>query len=176
MKVSAIIVTRGNVDIGPCLRTIDADEIIIRRGDGGVWERFDAAFSAKHPVIYTQDDDCIVHARKVIAAYDKEVVTCNMPAWKRYEYPDNIALVGWGAVFHRSALAAFARYRQKWEADSIFRREADRVFTGLNECKLIDVPFTNLPWAEGKDRMGAQTIHGECLAEIRRRIYAVRNG
>lgn len=175
MKYSAVIVTRGDVDLGPCLSGLDADEIIIRRGHLGVWERFEAAAAAKHEVIYTQDDDCVVEAAQVMAHYDPSVVVCNMPGWKRYEYPDGIALIGWGAVFHRSALEVFERYRQKFPADdAVFRREADRVFTGLNSCKLIDVPFTNLPCAYGKDRLAARPEHSGNLIEIRKRIFEVR--
>lgn len=171
MKVSAVIVSRGGVDLGPCLRTIDADEIVVRRGHGGVWERFEAALAAKHDVIYTQDDDCTVEADQVLQAYEQERVTCNMPSWKRYEYPDGIALVGWGAVFHKSALEVFGRYRRRFPVDdACFRREADRVFTAMNRLKLIDVPFGHLPWAHGSDRLGAQADHGANLREIRKRI------
>lgn len=168
--VSAVIVTRGDVALGPVIDGIDVDEIIIRRGNGGVWERWEAAMGARNDIVYTQDDDCVVDSAAVIAAYEPGRVTCNMPAWKRYEYPDGIALVGWGAVFDRSAVELLFR----WERDEVFRRECDRVFTGMNQLKLIDVPFTNLPYAEGKDRMGAERRHGDDLREIRRRISAAR--
>lgn len=175
MKISAIIVTRGDVDLGPCLTSIDADEIIICRGHGGVWERYEAASRAKHDVIYTQDDDCVVEFPAVVAEYEQGRVVCNMPAWKRSEYPDAIALVGWGGVFHRSALAAFGRYFAQFpDEEGVFWREADRVFTGLNPLKLIDVPFMNLPSATAPDRLGAQAEHGQMLQEIRRRIGVVR--
>lgn len=173
MKVSAVIVTRGNVDLGPVLLRIHADEIIIRRGHGGVWERFEAARSARHEVVYTQDDDAVVEMSAVIAAYDRGSVTCNMPADRRREYPDGIALVGWGAVFHQAAVDVFDEYLAAWPFDELVRREADRVFTGLNRVKLIDVPFTHLPWAEGADRMGREARHGDDLREIRKRIQAV---
>jgi hypothetical protein len=175
MNISAVIVTRGDVDLAPALSSIDADEIIIRRGHGGVWERWEAALEAKHDVIYTQDDDAVVDFPAVIAAYDPDRVACNMPLDRRPGYPDGIALVGWGAVFQRRAVSeAFARYRAFFPDDFLFRREADRVFTGLNPLKLIDVPFEHLPVAFGKDRMGTQREHGECLRAIRQRIYQVR--
>jgi uncharacterized membrane protein YgcG len=62
MKFSAVIVTRGNVDLGPVLAPIVpfADEIVIRRGHGGVWERWEAILAAKHELVYTQDDDAVV--------------------------------------------------------------------------------------------------------------------
>jgi hypothetical protein len=179
MKFTAVIVTRGDIDLSPCLKPIVplADEIIIRRGHGGVWERFDAAFSAKHNIVYTQDDDCVVEVDKVMAAYEHDRVTCNMPDGPdshRRDYSDGIALVGWGSVFHTSRLEAILRYRKKFAYDAVFLREADRVFTGLNQVKLIDVPFEHLPEAYSSDRMGAQPNHGAMLTEIRRRIGIVR--
>lgn len=176
IKVSAIIVTRGDVDLGPCLSSIDADEIVIRRGHGGVRERWEAALKAKHDVIYVQDDDCIVDFAGVVAAYDPEVVTCNMLTSHRSDYPDGIALVGWGAVFHRKKVEVLNRYGRAVGLDELFNREADRVFTGLNALKLIDLGVTHLPQAHGADRMGREARHAEDLAEIRRRIQKVRNG
>jgi hypothetical protein len=172
IKVSAIIVTRGDVDLGPVLAPIDADEIIIRRGNGGVWERWEAARWAKHDVIYVQDDDCVVDFAGVAAAYDPAVVTCNMLTAHRGDYPDGIALVGWGSVFHASKLDVL----QKWDRDEVFLRECDRVFTGLNALKLIDLGVKHLPHAYGVDRMAREARHGADLAEIRRRIQKVRNG
>lgn len=170
-NISAVIVTRGDVDLGPCLSSIVADEVIIRRGQGGVWPRWAAALHAKHDVIYVQDDDCVVDFAAVIAAYDPAVVTCNMLTSHRSDYPDGVALVGWGAVFHRSMLNVF----EGWEIDDLFWREADRVFTGLNPLRLIDLGVTHLPHAHGAERMGREARHGADLAEIRRRIQKVRN-
>jgi hypothetical protein len=174
MDISAVIVTRGDVDLGPVLSSIDADEVIIRRGHDGIWERWEAAQSAKHHVIYTQDDDAVVDFPAVIQEYDPERVTCNMPLDRRPGYPDAIALVGWGCVFDRPALEAFTRYRKYFPNDHLFRREADRVFTGLNRLKLIEIPFEHLPIAFERQRMGAQPEHGACLHAIRQRIYHVR--
>jgi hypothetical protein len=178
MKVSAVIVTRGNVDLGPALSAIDADEIIIRRGHGGVWERWCAVLEARHDVVYTQDDDAAVDFDAVMAAYDPKFMTCNMPMDRRREYQDGIALVGWGAAFHQQlAIRAIRRYRRVFpdSPDPLFLRECDRVITGLSPLKLIDIPFAHLPHAFGKDRMGAQLEHGAALKEIRQRIYQVRD-
>ncbi len=199
MKFSAVVVSRMDHEIGLIVNSIArlADEIIIVRGDQGVWERWEAAAKAKHDVIYTQDDDAVVAVSDVIAAYDSDRVVCNMPADHRKDYPDGVALVGWGCVFHISKLAvrtpwevaatefvgAFGAYRS-WCAedegtlhlasDSIFKRECDRVFTGLSDLTLIDVERVHLPQAHYVSRMGREPKHGACLQEIRRRIYEVR--
>jgi hypothetical protein len=174
MKVSAIIVTRGDVELGPCLSSLDADEVIIRRGHGGVWERWEAAMSARHDVVYVQDDDCVVDFAGVIAAYDEARVTCNMLTSHRSDYRDDIALVGWGCVFHKVMLSSFGQYLMRFPEDELFLREADRVFTGLNPLKLIDIGVTHLPYAHGAERMGREARHAADMREIRRRIYEVR--
>ena len=173
--VSAVIVTRGDVDLGPCLKPILAagiEEIIIRRGIGGVVQRYQAALSATFEAIYTQDDDCVVNVKAVLAEYDPRFVTCNMPQDRRADYQDGIALLGWGATFHQDLVP------DRWPAEipmPLMRREADRWFTGLNPLKLIDVPFEHLPWAHGADRMGQEANHLSDLREIRKRIYAARD-
>jgi hypothetical protein len=175
MNVSAVIVTRGDVELGPCLSSIDADEVVIRKGHGGVWERWEAALSAKHDVVFVQDDDCVVDYAGVIAAYDEAAVTCNMLTSHRSDYPDAIALVGWGCVFHKTMLGAFGQYVMKFPEDDLFRREADRVFTGLNPLKLIDLGVHHLARAFGSNRMGREARHAADMKEIRRRIAVIRN-
>jgi hypothetical protein len=81
MSVSAIIVTRGNVDLGPVLDSLPADwetlvwdnsgqieashvlaryAKILQDKDLSVYGRYAAIPYAKHDLIYVQDDDCIV--------------------------------------------------------------------------------------------------------------------
>lgn len=192
MKVSAIVVSRMDRPLGPVLDSIipHVEDLTVVRGIDGVWERWLAVAQARQHVVYVQDDDAIVDVPAVMAEYEPGLVTCNMPMDRRVDYPDGIALVGWGAVFHRGKPAlcpiVFADYLRWWwrnaglhnygtiDADPIFRSECDRVFTGLSKLKLIDVPFTHLPEAFGTDRMGRRECHGAYTKEIRRRIYAVR--
>ena len=184
MRVSAVIVSRMNVPIGPVIESIQphVEEIIIARGDGGVYQRYSAAATgARCDIVYTQDDDCIVDVAAVLAAYEPGLVTCNMPAKFRPHYPDGIALVGFGCVFYRPAALrgpaefdAFKRYAKVGFFDDLFHREADRVFTGLSPLKLIDVRKQDCWYALGQDRMGTERRHGDDLAAIRKLIYAAR--
>jgi hypothetical protein len=189
MKVSAVVVSKMDWPIGPVLDSIlpHVEDLVVVRGHGGVFERWEAASRASQEVVYTQDDDAIVDVPAVLAAYEAGLVTCNMPADRRAEYPDGIALVGWGCVFDREWASInhvgspFDRYDELFDrpectstSDPIFRSECDRVFTGLSSLKLIDVPFQRQPSAFGADRMGQRACHGAYMAEIRRRIYAAR--
>lgn len=203
MNVSAVIVSRMNDALGEVVDAITphVDELIIVRGVGGVWARYEAMERCRNEVIYTQDDDAVVDVPAVLRFYNPHFVTCNMPPSHRRDYPDSLGLVGWGAVFDRRRVDChdgdsrrpvghvdpFQRYFD-WTAeialtgggrplvyiDEVFRRECDRVFTGLSELQLIEVPFRHLARAHGADRMGREARHGADLQEIRRRIYAIR--
>lgn len=186
MKVSAVIVSRMNHPLGEVVDSIAAcpevEEILIVKGHDGVWERYATIYRAINPIIYTQDDDVVVDVAAILREYELDKVTCNMLEPWRKDYQDGIALVGWGAVFHcLQAPVAMSQYRvygeTEWVGDDVFRRECDRVFTGLSPLKLIDVGKRDLAWANDGDRMCRRAhdpVHGEYLREIRRRIYAVR--
>lgn len=186
MKVSAVIVSRMDHTIGQVVDSVlpFVDELIVVRGHNGVWERWEAVSRCKNDVIYVQDDDAVVDVASVISGYQPGFVACNMPPDHRRDYPDGIALVGWGCVFDNPCVAEpedFEPFREYvnngfaiFPVDDVFRRECDRVFTGLSPLKLIDVAIRHLPFAHGDDRMGRELCHGRDLQEIRRRIYAVR--
>jgi hypothetical protein len=177
VRISAVIVSRLDHPLGEVIDSIapHVSEIIIVRGIAGVWERWEGVSRACCEVCYIQDDDAIVDVPAVLAAYEPDRVTCNMPEDHRSDYPDGIALVGWGCVFDRADWhAPFEPYLKRWPSDDLFRRECDRVFTGCANLKLIDVPVRHLAHAHGSDRMGREARHRDDMREIRQRIYAVR--
>jgi hypothetical protein len=177
-QVSAVIVTRGDVDLRPILALLPFDDIIVydnsKEQDYKVYGRYRAIRDAKRSIIYTQDDDCTVDAHAVVANYRSGYVTANVPPDRRAFYSDGVTLVGWGSIFDRTAADVFERYLKRWPMDDLFLRECDRVFTGLNRCRNIDVPFQHLPHAHGTDRMGSERRHLKDLAEIRRRIHELK--
>jgi hypothetical protein len=139
-----------------------------------VFGRYVGLWSTLSRIVYTQDDDCIVQVHQVLNAYEPGVVTCNLPAHRRPEYSDGIALVGWGCIFDRNLTSVFNLYLKHFPIDDLFLTECDRIFTGLNRVKLIDVPFTHLPNAESPDRLHKRPDHWDRLREIRERVYFVK--
>lgn len=179
MRISAVLVTRGDVDLSPVLATLTHfDEVIVHDNsedqDFKVYGRYRAAKQARNSTVYTQDDDATTSPELVAHEYRPGHITANMPPDRRDFYGDGIALIGWGSVFDKDLTSCFTKYFKRWPMDDLFLREADRVFTGLNRLKLIDVPFQHLPCAHGSDRMGAETRHLADLYEIRQRIYQLR--
>lgn len=186
MKVSAVLVTRGNVDLTEIVSSLaDLDEVVVwnNRGpfvelyevkperlvhvfptdgrDFGVYGRYAAISDCRNQVIYVQDDDVVVprvSLAALFAAHRPGVVTSIMDDRDQAEHPDS-ALVGFGAVFERELPArAFERFRVGWPNGSSdeFHRICDVAFTGLTPCSPIDQPVRLLPWAVAEDRMWRQ--------------------
>jgi hypothetical protein len=170
VNVSAVIVTRGDVNIEPVIANVlpHVTDLVIwdnsKRDDMKVYGRYAAIHSTDQPIIYVQDDDCIVHdIPAIIGAHQPETLVCNMPQEFRSHYPDS-ALVGFGAVFDRHLpWTAFWKYLGaaafESELSDEFLRTCDVVFSALTPLQLVDVPKTDLPYANGPGRMWKQPDH-----------------
>lgn len=177
-QVSAVLVTRGDVDMTEILESIDTagirDVVIYNNAleqDLAVYGRYHAIGQARHDVVYVQDDDCVLvpgSINELVAAYEPVVAVCNIPERFRPHYPDS-GLVGFGAVFDRGLPAqAFGRFTAAlgdagWPIDWPYGpsplRRADNVFTALTRLKLADLPYRDLPWASAPNRMWKQPEH-----------------
>lgn len=132
MNVSAIVVTRGNVELDEIIDSVPSGWEVIEWNNGaqaayrhpapntywnapnvGVYGRYAAIEKAQGDVIYVQDDDVVLEPGSfdaLLAAYEPGVVTANMSAWHQQHTLDS-ALVGFGSVFDRDLPAqAFARF------------------------------------------------------------------
>jgi hypothetical protein len=151
MDISAIIVTRGDVDLELVVDSLDHfDDIVI-------WNNL-AITEAKHDLIYVQDDDCLVHNPGMLTAdHSRHLLVANTP---RDRIGDRITLVGWGALFHRSLpTLAFRRYLAHYPMDALFLRTCDVVFGALTPNVRPTLPFDHLPWAVARNRMYRQPDH-----------------
>lgn len=180
-RVLAVLVTRGDVDLAPILATIRwaGIEALVydnsKRPDLRVFGRYALLESIDADLVYVQDDDCLTDPRAIIAAAKPGAITCNMPMEFRPFYQDDIALVGFGAVFEpRVALAAIAEYDKMFPRDDLFLGECDRVVTGLSPLNLIDVPKENMDYASGAGRMWLRPDHHLKTLHICRRVYSIR--
>lgn len=183
VKVTAILVTRGNVPYGEVTASIAAApsvaQVVIwdnsKRENLSVYGRYAGLVDADHDVIYVQDDDCLVDVERVIAAYEPGRLVANMPRSRWDDYPDS-TLVGWGAVFDRGlpgiAFWKYETYNLFQGSVDAFRRDCDLVFSALTPRTVIDADFEHLPWAETQGRLFKQAGHAKLratlLAECRR--------
>ena len=178
-QITAVVVTRGGYDISEVIESLKGfGEVIVADNSIGqdykVWGRYLPGRAPKFPVMYVQDDDCIVDAQGVCNCYGPGVVTVNWSAKHREVnanlYTGGLAPVGWGAVFD----ANLRKVLDGWERDDLFLRECDRVFTALNIINPREIPMRHLARANGRDRMWREPRHLEDIEAIRERIMRVK--
>lgn len=191
-KVTAVLVTRGDVDLQPVLDSLIFGDIVVwdnsMEADAMTYGRVLATNRARHQVIYSQDDD-IVHTAEnqleILAAYQPGVLTgCMWPEWSdgaraqgiEHGY-DDLVFMGSGSVFDATvAWEATAAYLANHPDDSFFRLWSDTIVGILAPTKQIDVRFDALPVADDPNRMcnldGAVALKTEAI----RRAREVRDG
>ena len=171
MNVSAVIVTRGDVDLTPVLNSIPIDDIVIwnnaERHDMCVYGRYAAIDECKHKYIYTQDDDAICPVLQILSHYSADGVLANVPD---NEHP----WLAWGSVFPREApFEAFRRYLEHYPGDELFRRWPDVIFGELALVGRVDFGHEDLPWATAPNRMYHQPDHYTSQQEVRDRCQKI---
>lgn len=156
-EVSAVLVTRGDVDMAPILDSLPFSDVIIwnnaEREDKGIFGRYAGIAEAKHDVIVTQDDDLIVTCwDALLEAYEPGVVVCNYPE------PWDIPWVARGAIFDRDLpQRAFDVYAAAHEFDHDFTHfMCDGIFTLLSQTKVIDEGSEDLPWCNDPGRVSTE--------------------
>jgi hypothetical protein len=146
--VTAVLVTRGDVDMQPIIASLPKEyEIVVwdnstRPVNYGVLGRYIGIFEASRPVIYFQDDDCLVHCHEeLLAAYEPGVVVGNAfddaHRLKRYE---GTTLLGWGSLFDRHLpWWAFALYAKHFPLAELYEANlgAEIIFPMLSRTKTI---------------------------------------
>ena len=182
-EVTAVIVTRGNVDLAPILETLPYAETIVWndrvRGSQGCFGRYIASLSAAHKTIYYQDDDLIFTAHdELLAAYEPERIISNMPSpwYEQAGYLEmNCCLVGAGSLVPRDLYwPHFERYLERWPADRLFLTYCDQIFGILAPSTRHDFGYEVLPYASAPDRIYTQPGAPEAKWLVQRRALALR--
>lgn len=175
-KVSAVLVTRGDVDLTPILDSLPFKDIVVwnnaeRPEDLSCYGRYAAIAEAKNQFIYHQDDDLIVPVGELLAAFD--------PTRDRYGIVSNNRideewpLTGIGSVFHRDLADCFDAYTALYGYNADFFRIADVVFAYQHPYRRIVRGYTDLPWQTAWNRMYRQVGHGEARHVARARTFAL---
>jgi hypothetical protein len=146
--VCAVLVTRGDVDLQPILETLPYGDLVVwdnsqRSKDWKVYGRYLGIAETSKPIIFFQDDDCIVRCHAALLdAYEPGLVVGNMlnhdPA--RLAIYHDTTLLGWGAIFDRDLpFEAFAKYERFYPRDWDFCTHlgAEIVFPMLSRTRTI---------------------------------------
>jgi hypothetical protein len=182
--VTAIIVTRGDVDLTDIIAALPYGEVVVwdnstRPWDARCYGRYLAIDEASNPVVYFQDDDLIFtgHAA-LLAAYKPGEITCNMPSpWYERTGYDKLhqALVGAGSLVDRDLpKPAIDRYLARWPLDDLFLTYVDVVVGMLTAHTRHDLGYTILPYATAPGRIYTTEGAGERKAQMQRRALELR--
>lgn len=176
--VTAVLVTRGDVDLTPILASLPYTEVIIwdntRRSDVGTFGRFVAIQETRRPVIYFQDDDCIVAEsahQLLLDAYDRtSKLVVNMPEAHGQEYP-GLSLLGWGSLIRRdlpfNAFRRYARRGHKVAGKDFFNVGCDIICSVLTPSIRLDLGHEDLAYAHAPGRSHLESGYWE----LKRRYY-----
>lgn len=191
-QVSAVLVTRGNVDLTPVLDSLIFDDVVVwdnsrEEQDEMTYGRMLATSRAEHHVIWSQDDD-IVHTaedqQRICEAYEPYVLTGCM--WREWSdgaarqgiengYAD-LVFCGSGSVYDRDVpFRAINQYLDHFPLDDFFRLWCDTIVGILAPTRQLDIRFAALPEADADYRMANQPGFTEQKAEAIHRARLVRD-
>lgn len=195
-ELTAVVVTRGDVELGPILDTLDGfGKLIVwdnsdRMPDSAVYGRYRALARVGSGAVYVQDDDVILPPESLAAlaaGYVPGKIVANVPDRFRPHYPDS-CLLGFGAVFDpilpALAFQRFARFHHEPGVltggaalvvqEPTFLRTCDVVFTALTDYVLYDLPYEEREFATASNRMYRQADHVGERARMLERARAAR--
>jgi hypothetical protein len=178
--ISAVLVTRGDVDITTILNSLPFDDVVVwnnaEREDLQCYGRFAGIAEAEHEWIYIQDDDLLVPIPALVREWRAEI----LPFWKRYGdvfanvRPDEEwRLTACGAIFHRSTLSVFDRYIEVYGRDADFFRVADVVHAYQLPFHRRWYGYLDFPWQTAPNRMYHQPDHYTVRERARDRALAL---
>jgi len=191
-QVTAVLVTRGNMDLTPVLDSLIFDDVVVWNNaespqDEMTYGRVLAITRAKHPVIYSQDDD-IVHSpenqQALLDEYQPGVLTgCMWDEWSKGAAAQGIfcgyadlVFPGSGAVYDAEVVTrACGQYLAEYEFDDFFRLWCDTICGIIAPTRQLDIRFDALPEAEADYRMCNLPDAEKLKAEAIRRARLVRD-
>lgn len=146
--ISAVIVTRGDVDLDPILKTLPYEDIVIwdnsQRHDQKIFGRYAAIPEARNEIIYFQDDDVIfTEHEQLLAEYEPGKIVASMDAaWVEAGRYHNLVLMGAGSLCQRDLPAQYlGRYLDNFPADDLFLYECDPILGTLAPWKRVDLGY-----------------------------------
>lgn len=177
MIPTAVIVTRGDVDLAPALSGIPSSwplvvwDNSIRPENLKVYGHFAALTYVDTEYVYMQDDDAICPADKLLAAWDER------------EHADKILLneadgetpwISWGAIFKRDLPAsAINRYVDAYGMGEDVLLWCDMIFSTLTPWVNVDLGRQTLPHASAPNRMWMQPGHYAEQQRVRDKALAL---
>lgn len=180
-KVTACLVTRGDVDMGPILDTLPYGHVVIwdnsRRLDYKTFGRYKAMHDAPTPVVYFQDDDTLFrHHDELMAAYEPDVLTAVYGHGNAEAGYGDVPLVCGGAIVDRMVcVTAWLNYVEHFEMDNDFWYDCDFALGPLMPFKHVHLPFEIRDIAYNGNRLADQPWQRETKLRITNRARWIRD-
>ncbi len=177
-EVSAVLVTRGNVDMTEILDQLTADgieDIVIwnnaeRQRDMSCYGRYLAIGEAKNEYIFHQDDDLVSPAGELLKHYDP--VRDRHSILMNNRIDEEWPLTAIGALFHRDLADCFDEYVAEYGFDDDFCRVCDVVFAYQHPIRRLVLGYRDLPWAsDPASSMYLEDGHMHVRIRARQRIF-----
>lgn len=183
--VSAVLVTRGDVDLSRILGALTVFHDVVvwdnsKREDWRLFGRYIGMAECERDIIYVQDDDIFVPPATItglLRAYQPGVITANMSeGWAAGRDMLDAVQIGAGGLMDRTIPErAFAKYDTLFPRDDLFYLYTDTIVAIPSRIKRVDLPLEVLGWGYAPNRMNALPDFAECLAESIRRGRIVRD-
>lgn len=171
MIPTAVIVTRGDVDLTPVLESLPAEWPVCiwdnskRPEDLKVYGHFAALAEIDTEYAYCQDDDAVCPAADVLAAWDESKHAGRILL---NEADGETPWISWGAIFHKDLPApAIQRFVDAYGMSDDVLLWCDLIFSQLTPWTNVDLGWRNLPWARAANRMVMKDTHYSEQARIR---------
>ena len=149
-------------------------EVFITTQSPSVYQRYLLAAQAKNDIIYVQDDDCLVDYNELFTHYDGRLTNCMTQHHFNAYAGSDCTLVGWGCFFHKDALKVFDRYIERYGVDAHLLRDADRIFTVLNQPhNTLIRNHEDIHFNQNVRRMWNEAEHWTSMAEAIRKAKAL---
>lgn len=170
-QVSCVLITREK-EYPKEISTEGFGEVLIATESPSVYQRYLLAAKAKHDIIYVQDDDCTLDYRELFSHYNGCLTNAMTMHHLQAYMGSGCTLVGWGCFFPKEMLKAFDRYIAKYGEDAHLMREADRIFTVLNQPhNTVIMPHHD--FTAQTNRMWNQSEHWTSMAEAIKKASAL---
>ncbi len=183
-RVSAVLITRGNVDLQPVLDSLPFPDVVVwnnadpAREDVKVLGRYLALAEAKNPVVFFQDDDVLFDQhQRLLDEYEPGLVVCNMdPNWVNACGYQDLAMLGAGAVADKELFVpALAAYQEVWPDEDELRIEADFITGTIVPHRKVDLGYIAREFANDADRLYTQPGQTERKNRVRAQARVVRD-
>lgn len=190
--VSAVIVTKGNVDLTPIRESLIFDDVVVWDNSQGLdFKTFGRVYGArtlaKNALIYSQDDD-IVHTpqnqMRIMESYEEGYMTgCMWQEWSDGARAQGIENGYDDLVFPGSGSISdiwlwedcINYYLAQWPLDDFFKLWSDTIIGIIAPTRQLDIRFEALPCADDPDRMANMEDAVALKTEAIRRARLVRD-